>query len=145
MIIPLFGRLRKCFKKSHHFPVSHNVFQSLLCEGYNPSEAKHSFPFLCKLCMLDQTIKLNPFPNNPWFLRVYSTCLLKTLQEMKKLLIMSNLSFSHSVFYLFGELSDFFMCLQYMSFENTAGNEEIAHNEQFLLFPQCFLPIWRTF
>ena len=31
-----------------------------------------------------------------------------------------------------------------MSFENTVGKREIAHNEQFLLFPQCFLPIWRT-
>ena len=26
------------------------------------------------------------------------------------------------------------------SFENTVGKEEIAHNEQFLLFPQCFKP-----
>ena len=25
------------------------------------------------------------------------------------------------------------------------GKGEIAHNEQFLLFPQCFLTIWRTF
>ena len=31
-----------------------------------------------------------------------------------------------------------FMCLQYKSFENTVGKEEIARNEQFLLFPQCF-------
>ena len=37
------------------------------------------------------------------------------------------------------------MCLQYKSFENTEGKGEIACNEQFLLFPQCFLPIWRTF
>ena len=29
-------------------------------------------------------------------------------------------------------------------FENT-GKKEIARNEQFLLFPQCFLPIWITF
>ena len=29
-------------------------------------------------------------------------------------------------------------------FENTVGKGEIAHNEQFLLFPQCFLPIWIT-
>ena len=27
-------------------------------------------------------------------------------------------------------------------FENTVGKGEIAQNEQFLLFPQCFLPIW---
>ena len=29
-------------------------------------------------------------------------CLLKTLQEKEKLLVVSNFSFSHSVFYLFG-------------------------------------------
>ena len=31
--------------------------------------------------------------------------------------------------------------LQYKSFENTVGNREIARNKQFLLFPQCFLPV----
>ena len=29
--------------------------------------------------------------------------------------------------------------------ENTAGKGEIACNEQFLLFPECFLPRWKTF
>ena len=29
-------------------------------------------------------------------------------------------------------------------FENTAGIGGIAHNEQFLLFPQSFLPVWLT-
>ena len=38
-----------------------------------------------------------------------------------------------------------FMCLQYKYFENTVGKGEIARNEQFLLFPRCFLPVWRTF
>ena len=28
---------------------------------------------------------------------------------------------------------------QQTGFENIVGKEEIAHNEQFLLFPQCFL------
>ena len=37
-----------------------------------------------------------------------------------------------------------FMCLQYESFENTAEKKEIARNEQFCLFPECFLPFWRT-
>ena len=32
-----------------------------------------------------------------------------------------------------------------MSLENTVGKGEIARNEQFLLFPQCFLPILRPF
>ena len=30
---------------------------------------------------------------------------------------------------------------QQTAFENTVGREEIARNEQFLLFPQCFLLI----
>ena len=38
-----------------------------------------------------------------------------------------------------------FSCLQYKSFENTVGKGEIDRNEQFLLFPQYFLPVWRTF
>ena len=33
-----------------------------------------------------------------------------------------------------------FTCLQYKSIENTAGKGEIARNEQFLIFPQCFYP-----
>ena len=47
-------------------------------------------------------IKFNPFPNKPWFLRVCSISLLKILWEKEKLLVTSNFSFSHSVFYLFG-------------------------------------------
>ena len=39
----------------------------------------------------------------------------------------------------------FLRCLHYQSFENTVGKEEIARNEQFLLFLQCFLPVWRNF
>ena len=39
----------------------------------------------------------------------------------------------------------FSFCPQEKSFENTVGKEEIARNEQFLLFPLCFLPILRTF
>ena len=27
----------------------------------------------------------------------------------------------------------------------TVGKGDIGRNEQFLIFPQCFLPIWRTF
>ena len=35
--------------------------------------------------------------------------------------------------------------LENKPFENTVGKGEIVRNEQFLLFPQCFLPIWLTF
>ena len=37
-----------------------------------------------------------------------------------------------------------FTCLQDKSFENTVEKGEIAQDEQFLLFPQCFLGVWRT-
>ena len=39
----------------------------------------------------------------------------------------------------------FYVSAVYMSFENTVGKGEIARNEQFLLFPQCFLPVWSIF
>ena len=53
--------------------------------------------------------RVNPFPNKPWFLPVCSISLLKTLWEKEKLLIMSNFSFFHSVFYPFRELSAIFI------------------------------------
>ena len=37
------------------------------------------------------------------------------------------------------------LCQQYKSFENTVGKGEIARNEQFPHFPQCFLTIWKAF
>ena len=47
---------------------------------------------------------ISPFPNKPWFLSICRTSLLKTLWEKEKFLVTSNFSFSHSVFYPFGEL-----------------------------------------
>ena len=38
-----------------------------------------------------------------------------------------------------------FTCPHYKTFENTVGKGEIARNEQFLLFPHCFLSVCRTF
>ena len=52
---------------------------------------------------------------------------------------------NHLMIYPFPKQALVFTCLQCMSFENTAGKEEIAHNNQFLLFSECFLPIWITF
>ena len=67
---------------------------------------------LFQQCFLPSTTKysiFNPFPNKPWFLRVCSTSLLKTLWKTETLLVMSNFSFSHSVFYWFEKLSDIFI------------------------------------
>ena len=58
---------------------------------------------LFQKCSKGQRV-VNPFPNKPWFLRVCKTSLLKTLWEKEKLLVMSNFSFSHSVFYPFQQL-----------------------------------------
>ena len=44
-------------------------------------------------------IIVNLFPNKPCFLGVCSTSLFKTLWEKEKLLVTSNFSFFHSVFY----------------------------------------------
>ena len=44
----------------------------------------------------------NSFPYNDTFWCPWETSLLKTLWEKEKLLVMSNFSFSHSVFFLFG-------------------------------------------
>ena len=53
--------------------------------------------------------RINPFPNKPRFSRACSTNLLKILWEKEKLVTVSNFSFSHSVFYLSGELSAVFI------------------------------------
>ena len=54
---------------------------------------------------------INSLPYEPLFLRFCSTILLKqkTLWENEKLLVTSNFSFSHSVFYPFGELFPIFI------------------------------------
>ena len=51
-----------------------------------------------------ESLRFNTFPSNALFLRVFCTILLKTLWEKEKLLLTSNFSFFHSVFYPFREL-----------------------------------------
>ena len=68
-------------------------------------------------CMFEENIisknrdmsKVNPFPNMPLFLCVCSTKLLKTWWEKEKLLVTSNFSLPHSVFYPSRELYSIFM------------------------------------
>ena len=56
-------------------------------------------------------------------LRVCSTSLLKTLWEKGKLLVMSNFSFSRSVFFPFGELSAIFDKLKLSSATSFSSEE----------------------
>ena len=73
------------------------------------------YRFVCWLQMLwlwfglEFCSLVNLFPNKPWFLRVCSTSLLKTLWEKEKLLVTSNFSLPHSLFYPFRDLSALFI------------------------------------
>ena len=62
------------------------------------------FPQFVSLTLYRMKKTFNPLPNKKLFLHVYSTSLLKTLWEKGKLLVTSNFSFSHSVFYPFNPL-----------------------------------------
>ena len=77
------------------------MFYEVTCNRFC-KEAQSTFCHL--FCLIGYNVfnstvlLLSPFPNKPWFLRVCSTSLLKTLWEKKKLLVTSNFSFSRSVF-----------------------------------------------
>ena len=58
--------------------------------------------------------------------------------------VKSIVSFMKPPFYPFPKQALVFKCLQYKSLEKIEGKGEIAGNVQFLLFPQCFLLVWRT-
>ena len=64
------------------------------------------------VCLSVRPSVLNPFPNKPWFLRVCSISLFKTMWEKEKLLVTSNFSFSQSVFYAFGHIPAIFIQLK---------------------------------
>ena len=91
------------------------------------------------------TISFNPFPNKPWFLRVCSTSLLKTLREKEKLLVTSNFSFSHSVFYLFGELSAIFNELEIVVCKlfQFGRVQNLSFGKGLKLSQQCSLPFYQ--
>ena len=77
-----------------------------------PHTHTHKVTVIIEFFIIILKASFNPFPNKPWFLRVCSTSPLKTLWEKEKLLITSNFSFSHSVFYPFRELSSIFCQIQ---------------------------------
>ena len=69
--------------------------------------------------------------------------------EKKKVLVCSIFSFSGVVSISFASLTlshtrPGFYVSAVQVFENTLGKGEIAHSEQFLLFPQYFPPTWKT-
>ena len=87
---PSFSLLPQCSRS--------NVLSYLVLLNLSDHESKQCYWYL----------SFNPFPNKPWFLRVCSKSLLKTLWEKEKLLVTSNFSFSHNVFYPFWQRSAIF-------------------------------------
>ena len=91
-------------------------------------------------------LSINSFPNKPWFSRVCGTSLLKTLWEREKLLVTSNFSFSHSVFYRFGELSaisfkfEIVVCklFQFGTVQNLSFGKGLKQNAMFKLPVNAF-------
>ena len=85
------------------------LFQQCFLNSFKHFFFMFELQVFCHVQMLSIFPGLNPFPKKPWFLRVCTAGLLKTLWKKDKLLIKSNLSFSHSVFYPFGKLSATFI------------------------------------
>ena len=99
---------------------THSVTHSVTgVRNINTKFLKRHFIPLGITTSIDQKtyIAFNPFPNKPWFLRVCSTGLLKTLWETGKLLVTSNFSFSHGVFFPFRELFAIFIQFQNYSLQ----------------------------
>ena len=76
------------------------------------------------------------FPNKPWFLRVCTQSLLKTLWEKEKLLVTSNFSFSHSVSTLFENFLPFSSNLKLVS-SNSFSSEE----SKFVVWERVNMPM----
>ena len=83
------------------------AFENIVGKGENAGNQHFSVSQTILVLFMIMLLSVNPFPNKPWFLRVCSTSLLKTLWEKEKLLVTNNLSFSQRVFYPFGELTFF--------------------------------------
>ena len=100
--------------------------------------------FSCKLSLFMQILIIYATAEIPMLKNI---SVVKNETEQK---LYSQYRFEHTSFivgvsmmlYPFPKQALVFTCLQ--SFEITAGKGEFVRHEQFLLFPQCFLPIWRT-
>ena len=65
--------------------------------------------------------------------------------DYQHFLLFKHFSFSKSFFIRVVNKPWFLRVFSTSLFETLWGKGEIARSEQFLLFPQCFLPVWRTF
>ena len=107
--------LRTLWVKERMFATSISPFPKIFCILSRTNLKIHAiiivYPTHAKFLVDMSTTLLcvNPFPDKSWSLCVCSTILLKTMWEKEKLLVMSNFSFSHNVFYPFGEIFPIFI------------------------------------
>ena len=126
------------------FSFSYNIFKRLIPQECQKSPLCHTRLTLSQITNFIDSSKPKVFADNsfrfdengkkfltfsrmsPGILHVCSTSLLKTLWEKEKFIVVSNFSFSHIVFYPFGELSTIFIefkialckvCLQFEASE----------------------------
>ena len=76
---------------------------------FPPKNFNSSVTFITLFANTSNLDQFNPFPHNNTFRSPWETSLLKTRWEKEKLLVTSNFSFTHSVFYLFRDLSEVFI------------------------------------
>ena len=77
-------------------------WQPIMCDYFGLNSLNENVFQICLNAKKKNPKIFNPFPHNDTFWRPWETGLLKTLWEKEKLLVTSNFSFSHSVFYPFG-------------------------------------------
>ena len=126
---------------------------------FNPFPNKPWFSHVYRKSLLTHSHTITPFDA----LKIYSceNNARKTMWEKEKLLVTSIspfLTMFSTLYDTYFSLSMHFRMSSAISFNldqskifssgnglKTLGKEDIARNEQFLLFPKCFLPILRTF
>ena len=138
----------QCFQKSSCFKVAKIQgcvvkAQTSQCAGMPHKHFSLWGLYICYFCCSGQhhSIKIGPKLTEIRVIIIVVAVCFWVLYKLKSIVSETSflpLTFSHTIPGL--------TCLQYKSFENTVGRKgEIAHNEQFLLFPLCVLPVWRTF
>ena len=81
---------------------------------------------------------------HPKLVRPWASSSFALIGRICSLYIM-NYFYKLSIPYTFPHNNTFWCPWETVFLRNTVGKVKIARNEQFLLFPQCFLPVWIFF
>ena len=118
----VWSKLKAFADDNFQFEIGHGKCRNFAGKGENAGY-QHFLHFPQCFQKTFFTASCNPFPNKPWFLRVCTRSLLKTLWEREKLLVMRNFSFSGSVYYPLRQLLPFLSNLK-LSSANSFSLEE---------------------